>query len=60
MLVRGRDALAVDTAAFDCDYYMALAGDSVSINQFGGIYMEPYEWAEFTTGGLSSKYGVFT
>jgi two-component SAPR family response regulator len=59
ILIRGHDSLAVDLSAFDCDYYMALAGDSVSINQFRGAYMEPYVWAEITTGGLSFKYGVF-
>lgn len=58
ILVRGRDSLAVNPENFDCDYYMALAGDSVAVNQFMGEYMMPYAWAEFTTGGLVSKYGA--
>ena len=58
ILFRGHDSLAVSPASFDCDYYMALSGDSVSINCFRGTYMEPYAWAEFTTGDLSRKYGV--
>lgn len=57
LLVRTRDALAVDVSAFDCDYYMALEGDSVAINHFTGEYMSPYPWAEFTTGYLTTKYG---
>ena len=57
LLVKGRDSLSVDAQAFDCDYYMALEGDSVAINQFMGEYMMPYAWAEFTAGGLTDRYG---
>ncbi len=57
ILIKGHDMLAVNRDAFDCDYYMALEGDVVSINSFIGEYMAPYMWAEFTTGLLNSKYG---
>lgn len=46
-------SLAVDPAAFDCDYYSALAGDIPSINSFVGEYMGDYAWAEFTLGTLA-------
>lgn len=50
-----RDGIAVNTAMFDCDYYMALQGDTVAINSFSGEYMSQYEWAEYTTGALSRQ-----
>lgn len=39
----------------DCDYYMALAGDVVSINSYMGEYMAAYSWAEFTTAALTAS-----
>lgn len=57
IVLKWRDSLSIDPERFDCDYYMALEGDSVAINQFMGEYMSPYAWAEFTTGGLVSRYG---
>jgi two-component SAPR family response regulator len=57
ILVKARDSLAVNPDAFECDYYRALAGDSVAVNQFMGEYMSPYAWAEYTTGALEEKYG---
>lgn len=58
LLVRSRDSIAVNPEAFDCDYYMALEGDSVAINHFMGEYMSQYLWAEFTTGALTTRYGL--
>lgn len=51
-------AIAVDPNTFDCDYYMALAGDTVSINSYLGEYMAAYSWAEFTTAALTRKFDV--
>ena len=59
ILVKARNALSVDPDAFDCDYYMALEGDSVAVNSFIGEYMMPYTWAEFTNGGLNSKFDIW-
>lgn len=53
-----RDSLAVVPDKFDCDYYMALAGDTVSINTFVGEYMAEYSWAEFTAAALNSKFDM--
>ncbi len=47
--------IAVDPKAFDCDFYLALSGDTVSINSFMGEYMAAYSWAEFTTAALSTS-----
>ncbi len=59
ILIKARNALSVDPDAFDCDYYMALEGDSVAVNSFIGEYMMPYTWAEFTNGGLNSKFDIW-
>ena len=56
VLTVSRDFLAVNPAAFDCDYYMMLAGDSVAINSFTGEYMRDYSWAEFTTASISERF----
>lgn len=56
ILTANRDSVAVDPRTFDCDYYMALAGDVAMINTFMGEYMMPYEWAELTTGSLMQQY----
>lgn len=56
IIIKNRDAMAVDITAFDCDYYMALDGDSVAVNAFMGEYMMPYSWAEMTTGALTMKF----
>lgn len=58
LLIKGHDSLAVDTKIFDCDYYMALEGDTAAVNAYMGEYMVPYAWAEYTTGGLTAKYGT--
>lgn len=58
ILIREHDSLAINPEMFDCDYYMALEGDSTSVNQFVGEYMMPYSWAEFTAGGLATRYGI--
>lgn len=56
MLILSRNSLAVNPDAFDCDYYMALAGDMTKLNSFHGEYMAQYSWAEFTTGSLDNMY----
>ena len=40
IIVKSRDSLAVNTTLFDCDYYMALAGD-VASNKF--LYRRIYD-----------------
>ncbi|RGX56640.1 response regulator [Anaerotruncus sp. AF02-27] len=51
------DSIIMDPEQYDCDYYMALAGDTVAINSFNGEYMTDYSWAEFTAAALMSKFG---
>ncbi|MEG2641838.1 MAG: response regulator [Eubacterium sp.] len=57
ILSEDRTGRCVNMEAFDCDYYMALAGDTVSINSFTGEYMLDYSWAEFTAAALMTKFG---
>lgn len=56
ILTVSRSAMAIVPDAFDCDYYMMLAGDSVALNHFQGEFMNQYSWAEITTASLTSKF----
>lgn len=53
---KANNTLSIVPEEFDCDYYMALSGDIVSINSFMGEYMTDYSWAELTTGALSTRF----
>lgn len=59
IVVKSRNSLSVRTSAFDCDYYAFLAGDTDAINRYAGEYMANYTWAEFTTGVLDEKAGLY-
>ncbi len=54
VLKKSRNNLAVDTEAFDCDYYRFMQGDVAAINQYRGDYLISYSWAEFSIGSLES------
>ncbi len=46
------NALSVDPALLDCDYYRFRAGESAAVNSYRGEFMQQYPWAEFITGQL--------
>lgn len=46
------NALSVDPAKLDCDYYRFRAGESAAVNSYQGEFMQQYSWAEFITGTL--------
>lgn len=46
------NAIAIDDAAVDCDYYRFLKMDVPSINTYTGDFMTQYSWAEFVSGYL--------
>lgn len=46
------NALSVDPALLDCDYYRFCAGESAAVNSYQGEFMLQYSWAEFITGRL--------
>ncbi len=54
VLKKSRNNLAVNTDAFDCDYYRFMQGDVAAINQYRGDYLINYSWAEFSIGSLGS------
>lgn len=58
MIKKTADFIAVDPDKFDCDYYMAMAGDVVSVNSFMGEYMAAYSWAEYTSAAISMAFGA--
>ncbi len=51
------DSIIMDSGLYDCDYYLALSGDTTVLNSFTGEYMADYSWAEFTAAALISKFG---
>lgn len=49
VIVKSRDAYAVDTTKFSCDYYDYLNGDPNAINKFRGEYMTNYDsWSGYS------------
>lgn len=47
ILIKGRNATAVDTKKVYCDLYDFLRGNSWAVNAYHGEYMEQYEWAKW-------------
>lgn len=52
MIRKKRNSLAVDTSAFDCDFYSFLQIEPGAVNAYKGEYMTQYSWAEMTLGNL--------
>lgn len=52
VILRRRNAIAVDVSKLDCDVYRCLDGDPAAINGYTREYMYQYSWAEFTAGTL--------
>jgi two-component SAPR family response regulator len=47
VIVRSRNALAVNTKLLDCDYYRFKELDAGAVNAFQNEYMSQYYWADF-------------
>ena len=54
ILINYPNSRAVDTSAFDCDYYRFLSDKNTDHRFFPGAYMSEYSWAEETLGFLYS------
>ena len=54
VIIRTRNSIAVNKDAIDCDFYRFLSGEIDAVNSYIGEYMSNYEWADMTTGWLSS------
>ena len=52
IIVKGRNAIALDCNAVDCDFYDFLKHISYAVNSYRGEYMKQYSWAEITTASL--------
>lgn len=52
VLIRNRNAIAVNMKLLDCDYYRFLQHDPQAVNLYCGEYMTQYSWAEMTTALL--------
>lgn len=57
MIIKKRNAVAVDVSKFGCDYYDFLNYKSEAINAFFGEYMSDYSWAEFAIPHLDNIKG---
>ncbi|MDO4490530.1 MAG: response regulator [Lachnospiraceae bacterium] len=55
VLITSRDSFAVNTQALDCDYYHYLEGDPAAQNQYLGMFMQQYPWAEEMNALLSGQ-----
>ncbi len=55
VLVTSRDSFAVNTAVLDCDYYRYLTGDRSAEQQYMGMFMQQYPWAEELNAMLSGR-----
>ncbi|MCQ2501726.1 MAG: response regulator [Lachnospiraceae bacterium] len=46
VLITSRDSFAVNVKELDCDYYKYMEGDASAQNQYLGLFMQQYPWAE--------------
>lgn len=55
VLLHERDYYYLDLAMIDCDYFRYLKGDAIAVNQYQGVFMKQYSWAEMTVGSLENR-----
>ncbi|MDO4617191.1 MAG: response regulator [Lachnospiraceae bacterium] len=55
VLLTSRDSFAVNVQLLDCDYYRYLEGDPAMKNQYLGMFMQQYQWAENINAMLSGQ-----
>jgi len=60
ILIDERNAKAVDTQKFVCDYYRLMDGDAEAIALYDGRYMSSYSWAEETTAMIDNKIDFYS
>lgn len=59
LLIDERNAKAVDTQKFTCDYYRLMDGDAESVALYDGRYMTSYSWAEETAAVIDNKIDFY-
>lgn len=52
IIVKGRNTIALDCNAVDCDFYDFVRHIPYAVNSYRGEYMTQYSWAEITTASL--------
>lgn len=55
VLITSRDSFAVNVQMLDCDYYRYMEGDLTVQNQYLGMFMQQYHWAEEINAMLSGQ-----
>lgn len=53
IIIKQRNAIALDCSKVECDYYRFLQGDPTAVNLYHGEYMSQYSWPEMTVASLS-------
>ncbi len=53
VIVKGRNSIALDCNAVDCDFFDFLRHVPYAVNSYRGEYMSQYSWAEITTASLT-------
>lgn len=53
IILKGRNTIALDCNAVDCDFYDFLRHIPYAVNSYRGEYMTQYSWAEITTASLT-------
>lgn len=56
VLIRGRNTLALNCDAIDCDFYDFQRRMPYAVNLYRGEYMAQYSWAEMTSSELLLNY----
>lgn len=60
IILKGRNMIAIDSNAVDCDYYDFLRQIPYALNSYHGEYMAQYAWAEITNASLPQPESMFT
>ncbi len=56
LVLKGRNTVAIDKNAADCDYYDFLRRLPYAVHAYRGEYMTQYSWSEATAASLTQQY----
>ena len=55
LIIKRRNAIALDCSRVDCDYYQFLMGDPAAANRYHGEYMSQYSWSEMIIANIEKQ-----
>lgn len=56
VLIKNRNALAINPGGVDCDYYDFIHQIPYAVNSYHGEYMAQFSWAELTLGYIEKQH----